>query len=104
MSRKFVVCITAKIHFLKQFTTTPSRFSCISRCLYYCKDTLFEAIHNHAGGHLKDRTVVCITAKIHFLKQFTTSGDSAKIGSSCLYYCKDTLFEAIHNQQVSYLH
>jgi len=41
--------------------------------LYYCKDTLFEAIHNLRITLPLSSVVVCITAKIHFLKQFTTS-------------------------------
>ena len=43
-----------------------------SSCLYYCKDTLFEAIHNRTRNIMYAVCVVCITAKIHFLKQFTT--------------------------------
>ena len=43
-----------------------------SSCLYYCKDTLFEAIHNRKISISNKHAVVCITAKIHFLKQFTT--------------------------------
>ena len=43
-----------------------------SSCLYYCKDTLFEAIHNQVRLSISLPCVVCITAKIHFLKQFTT--------------------------------
>ena len=43
-----------------------------SSCLYYCKDTLFEAIHNIDKDDALAYKVVCITAKIHFLKQFTT--------------------------------
>ena len=43
-----------------------------SSCLYYCKDTLFEAIHNFSLSCYYAVSVVCITAKIHFLKQFTT--------------------------------
>ena len=43
-----------------------------SSCLYYCKDTLFEAIHNSRWYWFWLFRVVCITAKIHFLKQFTT--------------------------------
>ena len=95
----------------------------ILSCLYYCKDTLFEAIHNASYGCVVKMIVVCITAKIHFLKQFTTltcikhdveelfvllqrytfwSNSQLKpvlcgLPRSCLYYCKDTLFEAIHN-------
>ena len=66
-------------------------------CLYYCKDTLFEAIHNRVLFVYIQRIVVCITAKIHFLKQFTTMRYHTPYEQSCLYYCKDTLFEAIHN-------
>ena len=40
-----------------------------SSCLYYCKDTLFEAIHNAVGEVVYTLTVVCITAKIHFLSE-----------------------------------
>jgi len=65
--------------------------------LYYCKDTLFEAIHNRLGDARRRPLVVCITAKIHFLKQFTTEADNTRKDIGCLYYCKDTLFEAIHN-------
>ena len=169
-----VVCITAKIHFLKQFTTNFSHIYFTFSCLYYCKDTLFEAIHNNGFKLVVNSQVVCITAKIHFLKQFTTrdlttsiclrlfvllqrytfwSNSQHPLSSflplyvvcitakihflkqfttdkrnkileeglfvllqrytfwsnsqpliaclyllgSCLYYCKDTLFEAIHN-------
>ena len=103
VSWRFVVCITAKIHFLKQFTTYPysiwwfcslfvllqrytfwsnSQLSlnlnfCCKCCLYYCKDTLFEAIHNRRSSSFNKNLVVCITAKIHFLKQFTTHTVSA---------------------------
>ena len=65
--------------------------------MYYCKDTLFEAIHNSLEATASLSTVVCITAKIHFLKQFTTLTSDYADYSCCLYYCKDTLFEAIHN-------
>ena len=43
-----------------------------SSCLYYCKDTLFDAIHNLPLHVVQFGCVVCITAKIHFLTQFTT--------------------------------
>ena len=99
MRTREVVCITAKIHFLKQFTTvficlldgfllfvllqrytfwSNSQPFVLNRivqisCLYYCKDTLFEAIHNVKLVSKFLVLVVCITAKIHFLKQFTTT-------------------------------
>ena len=154
LDRVSVVCITAKIHFLKQFTTTTKRphyhlllFVLLQRytfwsnsqlsaslnsmtvgCLYYCKDTLFEAIHNFILKYPQLSYVVCITAKIHFLKQFTTMSKRSTAQSllfvllqrytfwsnsqlelavilcvmSCLYYCKDTLFEAIHNWYITF--
>ena len=98
-----VVCITAKIHFLKQFTTIPRYSGLKTSCLYYCKDTLFEAIHNVLLGVKFFAIVVCITAKIHFLKQFTTLAVIVASSSCCLYYCKDTLFEAIHNVHLLHL-
>ena len=90
-------------------------------CLYYCKDTLFEAIHNTYLPLNINWYVVCITAKIHFLKQFTTISSvfpeyqelfvllqrytfwsnsqrgrrSGLYTHGCLYYCKDTLFKRI---------
>ena len=73
MGKYLVVCITAKIHFLKQFTTGGGQSRETQRCLYYCKDTLFEAIHNYVLCRNLFLIVVCITAKIHFLKQFTTT-------------------------------
>ena len=123
LSRHLVVCITAKIHFLTQFTTNENfknfsyqLFVLLQRytfwrnsqqkrisdqheacCLYYCKDTLFDAIHNTSVENFPNELVVCITAKIHFLTQFTTFCGYHHQCCSCLYYCKDTLFDAIHN-------
>ena len=68
-----VVCVTAKIHFLKQFTTWKDTVRLVVGCLCYCKDTLFEAIHNMTSYDHWNNGVVCVTAKIHFLKQFTTN-------------------------------
>ena len=93
------------------------------RCLRYCKSTIFQA--NHNGGHTWKRTapVVCDTAKVRFFKQITTewrqvhrhgqlfailqkydfSSKSqlpaliAAGASSCLRYCKSTIFQANHN-------
>ena len=89
---------TAKIHILKQFTTTydpsaswhelclllqrytfwsnsqlPSRgYQQRSHCACYCKDTHFEAIHNYSCSPRFTLGIVLATAKIHILKQFTT--------------------------------
>ena len=71
-------------------------------CLCYCKDTLFEAIHNRLLWRKSLPSVVCVTAKIHFLKQFTTCSFICQNVICCLCYCKDTLFEAIHNMWNEY--
>ena len=42
-----IVLATAKIHILKQFTTIATNASPNTDCACYCKDTHFEAIHNH---------------------------------------------------------
>ena len=91
---------TAKIHILKQFTTShyhnfPQHILCLllqrytfwsnsqppcvtfgalENCACYCKDTHFEAIHNPLGSRAGVGSIVLATAKIHILKQFTTVG------------------------------
>ena len=95
---KAIVLATAKIHILKQFTTTTCHyiligtlclllqrytfwsnsqrsflaFAWILYCACYCKDTHFEAIHNLLNQNQKVVSIVLATAKIHILKQFTT--------------------------------
>jgi len=92
-------------------------------CLRYCKSTIFQANHNSLCLELIYKCVVCDTAKVRFFKQITTrtlwemccfwlfailqkydfSSKSqpasflAWIGSSCLRYCKSTIFQANHN-------
>ena len=152
--REAIVLATAKIHILKQFTTSfqeslfllglcllLQRYTFWSNsqrnwlpqfstyyCACYCKDTHFEAIHNVGGGEPPQRQIVLATAKIHILKQFTTTRDgyffpeklclllqrytfwsnSQHIVShpvkaiDCACYCKDTHFEAIHNLDVHF--
>ena len=94
-----IVLATAKIHILKQFTTRRSvicwtvtlclllqRYTFWSNsqqilnrmlngddCACYCKDTHFEAIHNARGIIATHVVIVLATAKIHILKQFTTT-------------------------------
>ena len=94
-------------------------------CACYCKDTHFEAIHNKKVARISVDVIVLATAKIHILKQFTTkpfrqrvhlvlclllqrytfwSNSQQKtvvtdLGRYCACYCKDTHFEAIHNEQ-----
>jgi len=66
------VLATAKIHILKQFTTSKRRIDKIRYCACYCKDTHFEAIHNEDQRGDAEGVIVLATAKIHILKQFTT--------------------------------
>ena len=94
-----------------------------TNCACYCKDTHFEAIHNQSFDTLIASIIVLATAKIHILKQFTTTVASTQRCASivlatakihilkqfttvfqtllgklyCACYCKDTHFEAIHN-------
>ena len=94
-----IVLATAKIHILKQFTTvlrmlwsllilclplqrytfwsnsqpTSIRHAKQSDCACHCKDTHFEAIHNIMCIYSVVPQIVLATAKIHILKQFTTS-------------------------------
>ena len=144
-----IVLATAKIHILKQFTTvraceeivrelclllqrytfwSNSQLSTVVllppvNCACYCKDTHFEAIHNYIRPFSFLTWIVLATAKIHILKQFTTTIERipatfslclllqrytfwsnsqlqllSKIHAwNCACYCKDTHFEAIHN-------
>ena len=143
------VCDTAKVRFFKQITTLSIRLllilmmfvilqkydfssksqqiAClvilISRCLWYCKSTIFQANHNirHSVGHRTND--VCDTAKVRFFKQITTHSvariavetmfvilqkydfssksqrNTVRPFSSmrCLWYCKSTIFQANHN-------
>ena len=66
-------------------------------CACYCKDTHFEAIHNTDKRRVLGDGIVLATAKIHILKQFTTTPVKLKRDYNCACYCKDTHFEAIHN-------
>ena len=123
-----VVCITAKIHFLKQFTTLigmtaiyPELFVLLQRytfwsnsqpspllksiqtgCLYYCKDTLFEAIHNSHWYERYLSWLFVLLQRYTFWSNSQQRDNLIKQGKSCLYYCKDTLFEAIHNQHLKW--
>ena len=67
-----VVCDTAKVRFFKQITTTQYPNSISSRCLRYCKSTIFQANHNQCPGLAALKSVVCDTAKVRFFKQITT--------------------------------
>ena len=92
-----VVCITAKIHFLKQFTTLYCLLMILFSCLYYCKDTLFEAIHNLMVPLVVSLLLFVLLQRYTFWSNSQPRSTLWTIIKCCLYYCKDTLFEAIHN-------
>ena len=124
---ELIVLATAKIHILKQFTTTSVYPDSYFYCACHCKDTHFEAIHNLVRNAVMPSPIVLATAKIHILKQFTTwllrytsiiklclplqrytfwsnsqqqyLMTTSKLNCAC--HCKDTHFEAIHNQSLS---
>ena len=96
---KDVVCDTAKVRFFKQITTMGCRFWQISRCLRYCKSTIFQANHNACFGSAVGLMVVCDTAKVRFFKQITTILAITLLFKGCLRFCKSTIFQANHNRK-----
>ena len=66
------VCDTAKVRFFKQITTDVTQTSGTTRCLWYCKSTIFQANHNETQYFFFFAPDVCDTAKVRFFKQITT--------------------------------
>ena len=145
-----VVCDTAKVRFFKQITTAllsalrwhslfailqkydfssksqllPLSDKMVSRCLRYCKSTIFQANHNCSKMRIHLLRVVCDTAKVRFFKQITTklrvhecavmlfailqkydfssksqpTANQYNLPQCCLRYCKSTIFQANHNK------
>ena len=118
------VCDTAKVRFFKQITTDEGVQRTGSRCLWYCKSTIFQANHNSSKSGKTWWWAVCDTAKVRFFKQITTKtqiGEGTDVlfvilqkydfssksqpsllvimsWASCLWYCKSTIFQANHNR------
>ena len=120
---------TAKIHILKQFTTSvdkrrvlgglclllqrytfwsnsqhlPLYINWYTDCACYCKDTHFEAIHNPCSW------ISCWWRLCLLLQRYTFWSNSQRLPfiliriSDCACYCKDTHFEAIHNFTCHYI-
>ena len=121
--RTSVVCDTANVRFFKQITTIYSTLYTVnmlfailqmydfssksqqerkqthwqSRCLRYCKCTIFQANHNTISNIMQNNVVVCDTANVRFFKQITTNAHVYIEGFRCLRYCKCTIFQANHN-------
>ncbi len=81
-----------------QFTTNTNVTPCQRSCLLWCKDTNFNAIHNYNLAVMWSVFAVYYGAKILILMQFTTDVDHFICSFSCLLWCKDTNFNAIHNK------
>ena len=69
-------------------------------CLRYCKSTIFQANHNRKSDQLIQFYVVCDTAKVRFFKQITTLPSPSYTMPCCLRYCKSTIFQANHNENI----
>ena len=67
------------------------------RCLYYCKDTLFDAIHNIYSNPNYIGLLFVLLQRYTFWRNSQQVKCVGEDKAGCLYYCKDTLFEAIHN-------
>ena len=75
MSGNKDVCDTAKVRFFKQITTEYQKINAETRCLWYCKSTIFQANHNQYNSNEELVEDVCDTAKVRFFKQITTDSD-----------------------------
>ena len=120
--------ILQKYDFSSKSQLLKSLFVTNKGCLRYCKSTIFQANHNAKMAKPYIAVVVCDTAKVRFFKQITTdleldndmnwlfailqkydfSSKSQPLGclnainSSCLRYCKSTIFQANHNPAPSW--
>ena len=118
--------ILQKYDFSSKSQPNAKNMLSVLRCLRYCKSTIFQANHNEYQKINAETRVVCDTAKVRFFKQITTKFSyrlsaaelfailqkydfSSKsqlettkqdARTSCLRYCKSTIFQANHNHAV----
>ena len=95
--RIWVVCDTAKVRFFKQITTCFNRKAFVSRCLRYCKSTIFQANHNFAGENEELNKLFAILQKYDFSSKSQRQVGLGYACQRCLRYCKSTIFQANHN-------
>ena len=117
------VCDTAKVRFFKQITTNFIKrlrfhlmfvilqkydfssksqliFTCpilTTRCLWYCKSTIFQANHNNDKNKSKKRKMFVILQKYDFSSKSQLPRQCQPRAYRCLWYCKSTIFQANHN-------
>ena len=115
--------ILQKYDFSSKSQHISFNLSSLKSCLRYCKSTIFQANHNTMISLFQIHFVVCDTAKVRFFKQITTPFSTCAFmymlfailqkydfssksqhkfshlleNSSCLRYCKSTIFQANHN-------
>ncbi len=118
-----VVCDTTKVRFFKQITTAASlkinprwlfailqkydfssksqpaleRDKILSRCLRYCKSTIFQANHNVRNISKARLELFAILQKYDFSSKSQLFGLRLRRCWGCLRYCKSTIFQANHN-------
>ena len=119
----YVVCDTAKVRFFKQITTAvllnpfsyllfailqkydfssksqqiSADIADLSSCLRYCKSTIFQANHNTTSRALPLKRLFAILQKYDFSSKSQQVLEFADATTSCLRYCKSTIFQANHN-------
>ena len=94
----FVVCDTAKVRFFKQITTQTHYVQKVRVLFAILQKYDFSSKSQHMSSSFGNLSVVCDTAKVRFFKQITTSLQLVECNSSCLRYCKSTIFQANHNR------
>ena len=118
-----VVCDTAKVRFFKQITTVNftskyalklfailqkydfssksqhiiQEYENLHSCLRYCKSTIFQANHNTYCVHFANKWLFAILQKYDFSSKSQLFFKNLIASSSCLRYCKSTIFQANHN-------
>ena len=92
-----VVCDTAKVRFFKQITTITSVYEVANGCLRYCKSTIFQANHNKPFLMLISSKLFAILQKYDFSSKSQRVHRPSSTDTSCLRYCKSTIFQANHN-------
>ena len=98
---KSVVCDTAKVRFFKQITTSRWCSQWSTRCLRYCKSTIFQANHNKSTHLNRFKKLFAILQKYDFSSKSQPVAQMGQKPFSCLRYCKSTIFQANHNQNAS---
>ena len=67
------------------------------RCLRYCKSTIFQANHNQKLPIMVKLVLFAILQKYDFSSKSQPKQLRRSIITSCLRYCKSTIFQANHN-------